>query len=146
MSDSYGDVFTRCFELVIGSEGGYVNDPRDPGGETKFGISKRAYPDIAIADLTIDAAKVIYLRDYFNKCGAAGKEFYVAYVLFDTAVLHGVGTAIHFNSLTTQKNSPNWQEEFLTERAMNERSLRNWSIEGRGWTSRLLKVALCSVL
>ena len=34
--------FNTAFERVVGTEGGYVNDPRDPGGETKFGISKRA--------------------------------------------------------------------------------------------------------
>ena len=41
--------FDRAFELLIGSEGGYVNDPHDPGGETKYGISKRSYPTLDIA-------------------------------------------------------------------------------------------------
>jgi len=36
--------FQQAFERTIGFEGGYANDPRDPGGETKYGISKRAYP------------------------------------------------------------------------------------------------------
>ena len=35
---------------------GYVNDPRDPGGETAFGLSKRANPDLDMARLTLDAA------------------------------------------------------------------------------------------
>lgn len=37
--------FDLAFEIIIGHEGGYVNDPRDPGGETRYGISKRAYPN-----------------------------------------------------------------------------------------------------
>ena len=34
-------IFDKAFDLVIGAEGGYVNDPKDPGGETKYGISKK---------------------------------------------------------------------------------------------------------
>lgn len=45
----------------------YVNDPDDPGGETKFGITKRSYPLLNIRDLTIDKAKEIYCRDWWVK-------------------------------------------------------------------------------
>lgn len=138
-------IFDRCFDLVIGSEGGYVNDPRDPGGETKFGISKRAYPDVSIADLDELTAKAIYMKDYFIKVGAQGQQFFKAYVLFDSAVLHGVSWALHFDSLVTQKNSPVWQELFLTERAMSERADRNWATYGKGWTERLIRVGLQSL-
>jgi lysozyme family protein len=41
--------FDQAFERLIGHEGGYVNDPRDPGGETKYGVSKRQYPNVDIA-------------------------------------------------------------------------------------------------
>ena len=57
--------FDRAFRFLIGEEGGYVNDPADPGGETKFGISKRAYPQLDIKSLTLDQAKAIYRRDYW---------------------------------------------------------------------------------
>lgn len=59
------DRFDMAFALVIGAEGGYVNDPNDPGGETKYGISKRAYPNLNIPALTIEQAKEIYRRDYW---------------------------------------------------------------------------------
>lgn len=52
---------------VLEHEGGYVNDPKDPGGETKFGISKRSYPDVDIANLTKDQAIEIYRRDFWDK-------------------------------------------------------------------------------
>ena len=57
--------FADAFEEVIGLEGGYVNDPHDPGGETRWGISKRAYPDLDIAGLTQERAKQIYRLDYW---------------------------------------------------------------------------------
>lgn len=50
---------------VLSHEGGYVNDEDDRGGETKYGISKRQYPDLDIASLTIEDAKRIYHADYW---------------------------------------------------------------------------------
>ena len=52
------------FEIVnhtLEEEGGYVNDPTDKGGETNYGISKRAYPKLNIFELTEDDAIDIYL-------------------------------------------------------------------------------------
>jgi len=59
--------FNEIIEVVLKHEGGYVNDPDDPGGETRFGISKRAYPDEDIKGLTVDRAKELYRRDYWDK-------------------------------------------------------------------------------
>ena len=56
--------FSLAFEVVLSHEGGYVNNPFDRGGETKFGISKRNYPKIDIKSLSIEDAKVIYHTDY----------------------------------------------------------------------------------
>lgn len=58
--------FEESFQDVIGYEGGYVNDPNDKGGETKYGIAKRWYPDIDIKNLTLEEAKQIYWKDYWN--------------------------------------------------------------------------------
>ena len=56
-------------DLILGHEGGYVNRPSDPGGETKFGISKRAYPKENIRALTRARAVELYLRDYYERPG-----------------------------------------------------------------------------
>lgn len=48
--------FNEAYDRLISSEGGYVNNPLDPGGETKFGISKRSYPTLDIAALTRERA------------------------------------------------------------------------------------------
>lgn len=45
---------------------GYTNDPLDAGGETKYGISKRSYPNEDIKNMTPDRAIEIYTRDFWN--------------------------------------------------------------------------------
>lgn len=52
---------------IIDIEGGYVKDPDDPGGETKYGISKATYPDVDIKNLTIAQAYDIYNRDFWGR-------------------------------------------------------------------------------
>lgn len=142
---SFPQPYLKAFELIIGSEGGYVNDPRDPGGETKYGISKRAYPEIDISLLTEDDAKSIYYQDYYNKVVGPADPFYIAYPLFDTAVLHGVSSAKKLLLSCTQKESPSFQEEFLLARALLEQEDRNYSIFRKGWTARLFKVFALSL-
>lgn len=57
--------FNTAIELILKHEGGYVNDPSDRGGETKYGISKKSYPELDIASLTKEHAKEIYSQDYW---------------------------------------------------------------------------------
>ncbi|MBW2607711.1 MAG: hypothetical protein JRD05_08760 [Deltaproteobacteria bacterium] len=89
------NTFERAFRETLGFEGGYVNDPDDPGGETKFGISKRSYPDVDITALTIEQAKDIYCRDYWEvlRLGEILREL-IAVEIFDTAVNMGRRTAV----------------------------------------------------
>jgi lysozyme family protein len=72
MTDKELNVFNAAFSITINHETlgrtrDYVNDPQDPGGETKFGISKRAYPNLDIRNLTIGHASEIYLSDYWRQ-------------------------------------------------------------------------------
>lgn len=85
--------FDKAFQATIGHEGGYVNDPDDPGGETKYGISKRSYPDVDISSLTISEAKEFYRKDYWEKQSCHLLEDWpdVAAEIFDTSVNMGVG-------------------------------------------------------
>ena len=61
--------FVQAVNAVLEHEGGYVNNPDDPGGETKYGISRRTYPNIDIASLTEDDASAIYYRDWWARYG-----------------------------------------------------------------------------
>ena len=85
--------YDQAFKKVIGHEGGYVNDPDDPGGETKYGISKRAYPGENIKDLTLDRAKELYRRDYWDKTRSDEIPEEIRYAHFDMAVNAGTGAA-----------------------------------------------------
>ena len=58
--------FDEIIEVVLEHEGGYVNDPKDPGGETNFGIAKRSHPDVDIKNLTKESAKEIYKEVYWD--------------------------------------------------------------------------------
>ena len=82
--------FEKAIEFVLKHEGGYVFDRDDPGGETKYGISKRAYPQLDIKSLTKEEAKAIYRRDYWEKIKGDELPFKVACVLLDSAVNCGV--------------------------------------------------------
>ena len=87
--------FEDCIDGVLSHEGGYVNDPDDPGGETKFGISKRAYPNLDIKNLTLEEAKKIYKRDYWDRLRLDEvKHQEIACAVFDAAVNLGHRTAI----------------------------------------------------
>jgi len=93
----YSDVFEKSFLFILKWEGGYVNDPNDPGGETKYGISKKAYPDLDIKHLTIDDAKEIYYQDYWIKASCTLIEQYserLAFFHFNTSVNLGCRRAI----------------------------------------------------
>lgn len=65
MNTQHSPDFVAALAFVLRWEGGYVHDPADPGGETKYGVSKRAYPSLDIAALTEEAAAEIYWRDYW---------------------------------------------------------------------------------
>jgi len=85
--------FDDAFEQLIGHEGGYVNHPNDPGGETKYGISKRSYPDVDIKNLTLAEAKLLAKRDYWDAVNADAMPAMLRFDLFDTAYNSGPGTA-----------------------------------------------------
>ena len=60
------ETFDRCIRAVLSEEGGLSDHQQDPGGLTKYGISRRAYPDLDIRRLTMDDVIEIYRRDYWN--------------------------------------------------------------------------------
>ena len=86
--------FEPAIAYVFANEGGYSNDRVDPGGETKYGISQRAHPEVDIANLTLAQAKEIYRKDYWEplSLGVLGSQL-VATKVLDYAVLMGPSTA-----------------------------------------------------
>lgn len=88
--------FDQVIERVLDSEGGYVFDPRDPGGETRFGIAKRSYPDVDIKSLTREQAVEIYRRDFWTRVQGDQLPPAVAFQVLDAAVNHGTGNAVRW--------------------------------------------------
>ena len=86
--------FNEIIEKVLEHEGGYVNDPKDLGGETKYGITKRFYPDIDIKNLTIEEAKEIYKKDYWDKNKVESLPQNLWHIYFDMCVNMGKRTAV----------------------------------------------------
>lgn len=143
--------FDIAFDRLLGNEGGYVNDPADPGGETNWGISKRSYPDVDIANLTREQAKAIYLRDFWNPLSDA--PFAVKFQVFDFAVNSGIQTAIrklqaaigvaddgHWGPVSAAKLAAMDVNDvlmrFVAQRLRFWASLSTWGAFGKGWALR----------
>ena len=94
MSEKQLTTFNEIIEVVLEHEGGYVNDPTDLGGETKYGITKRFYPDVDIKNLTKEQAKEIYKRDYWEKNRVESLPENLRYIFFDMCINQGRGTAV----------------------------------------------------
>lgn len=91
------NLFDFALNLVLKHEGGYVNDPADPGGETIYGISKRHHPEAwANGRPTKAQASLIYRRDYWDRLHCDELPAPVAVLLFDTAVNCGNKRAVQF--------------------------------------------------
>lgn len=95
MSDE-DERFEHAVSFVLSHEGGYSNDIDDAGGETKFGISKRSYPDIDIKNLTLQKAKDIYKRDFWDPhLYKAIRDVNIATKVFDLSVNMGSKWGVH---------------------------------------------------
>ena len=144
--------FDKAFEIIIGHEGGYVNDHRDPGGETKFGISKRAYPAVDIYNLTLDHAKLIYKRDYWDEVDAESIPGSARLMVFDCAVNCGltaakkllqrsVGTkddgVIGPKTRAAISNTTDLPMKFAGFWLQYYTDLPGWPTYGKGWTRRV---------
>ena len=86
--------FNEIIKHVLDHEGGYVNDPKDLGGETKYGITKRFYPELNIKELTIEKAKEIYKKDYWDKNRVESLPQELWHIFFDMCVNMGRRTAV----------------------------------------------------
>ena len=89
-------VNSEIIKNVLRREGGdkITRDPDDPGGLTKFGISKRSNPDVDIENLTEDDAVLIYLEKYWKPSRASELPFQLQDMYFDMVVNFGQRRAV----------------------------------------------------
>lgn len=147
--------FERSVDFVLKHEGGYVNHPRDPGGETNMGIAKKFYPDLDIKNLTRQQAVDIYRRDYWERARCHEMPPAVAHMVFDSAVNQGISASVRILqrslrvrddgivgpvTLTAVRNAN--QSALLTEMAAVRgnwyAATRNVDTFGLGWFRRLI--------
>lgn len=151
--------FDEAFDLLLSPtfEGDYSNDPKDPGGETKFGISKRSYPHLDIKNLTRAQVKPIYLYDFWGPAGCAAVPPALKYPLFDFAVNSGPKAAVRalqrrlgveadgIIGPVTLMEIALWPEKdlalaFTLDRLVFMTGLANWKYHSKGWARRIASV------
>lgn len=147
-------IFDEAFTRLLGHEGGYVNNPKDPGGETNWGISKRTYPHIDITNLSEAAAKAIYRRDFWDKVRADELPSATRYDVFDAAVNSGVSQSVKWlqQSLgvavdgvigsqtlaaTYTMSGSMIKARFNGHRLMFMTNLKTWPAFSGGWARRI---------
>lgn len=124
--------FSRAIKFTLQWEGGYVNHPSDPGGETNYGISKKAYPDVDIKALTKQHAENIYYQDYWLKCGCQDMEEKLGISVFDAAVNCGVSRAKRWCVVGTSADSFNEQRQQYYDKLKSK-----FPMFYKGWMNRL---------
>lgn len=146
--------FDTAFDRLMGHEGGYVNDPNDPGGETNWGISKRSYPNEDIKGMTKERAKIIFRRDFWDKVKGDQLHDGVAWQAADFAYHSGPSTAVRYlQRAVGVADDGDWgpaskaaaaamSETDTIMRLLGERldymtRLVNWPHHGRGWARRI---------
>lgn len=158
--------FDEAFRRLIGHEGGYSNDRRDPGNwtlgkvgsgvlkGTKFGLAANTYPNLDIKNLTLAQAKAIYKKDWWDKLGADGMHSAIVFQLWDFSINAGRNRAIKelqqavgvpADGIIGPKtiaavNASDLNDVILSltaERLRFYTSLDNWKVHGKGWTNRV---------
>lgn len=148
----YPEIFVKIINRVLSAEGGYVNNPNDPGGETKWGISKRSYPELNIRELTRDDAIAIYFRDFYSQVKMLDDK--IVYQGLDFAVNSGSSAAIsHLQKSVGAAPDGAWGPHsaelyaamdpndvlflYLSERLEFMTYCKNWKDASAGWARRI---------
>lgn len=150
----------RAVDLILEIEGPYSNDPNDPGGETRWGVTKKYYPKIVIKNKA-DAVK--FYTDRWVEWQCDQLPIGVDVVFFDGCVKDGLVTTtkllqntlnraygcslkedgkLGIHTLQACESKPGLAFAFLIRRLQYMSSREVWVHYGPGWTNRLMKVAL----
>ena len=89
--------FQHCLDIILHHEGGWVNHPRDPGGETNLGVTKRVWEAWGgtkpMTELTKEDVAPLYEKNYWHKVKADDLPAGFDLAVFDWAVNSGPGRA-----------------------------------------------------
>lgn len=158
--------FDQAFEITVGHEGGFTLDKNDAGNwtggkvgsgalkGTKYGIAANSYPNLDIKNLTLDQAKSIYKRDYWDKAKCDLLPDVLRFHVFDVSVNSGVSRGIktlqqalgvtadgiignQTISAAKSKNPSDLILSFYSIRISFYTSLNSFSDFGKGWMNRV---------
>lgn len=155
--------FDQAFDLLITHEGGFAHRPfsDDPGGATMYGVTEKVARANGYAgkmqDLTLDFAKSVYRKQYWDACQCDGMPDAIRYPLFDAAVNSGVSQAIKWlqscvgvkvdgvvGPITRQAAnmaSPQvLRQQMIGKRLAFMTRLDNWSSNAKGWARRIASI------
>lgn len=152
------------FMVIEYLEGDYSNDPKDSGGETKYGIAKKDHPNLDIRNLTKEQAYEIYKEEYWDMVKADAFPYPLNVLLFDFAVHSGPRRAIQVLQMTLKQTQdgligPRTIEaaqkkgKYLLEICSRYMAARTFFLASlnkpyfiSGWTTRIFKLAfLCKL-
>jgi lysozyme family protein len=159
------DNFEQCFALLLKHEGGYVNNPKDPGGRTNLGVTQRVYEayvghavdEAAMRALTPDVVAPIYKRDYWDACRCDDLPDGVDYAVFDLAVNSGTRRAAKMLQkaagvtddgsigpatlkAVAECNARDLAADICENRLAFLQALPTWDVFGKGWGRRVAEV------
>jgi lysozyme family protein len=136
--------FEAAFNALMQNEGGYSNNPNDPGGETNFGITKRVAVKWGYAgemkDLPIEEAKRIAKAAYWDimRCDTLPPP--LDFQVFDAAYNSGTDRAQEWLEKSFNAADPDVEKmvmRFDAYRLLFLDSLGTWPSFGRGWARRI---------
>lgn len=145
--------FDRAVDFVLEAEGPHSADPADPGGETVWGISRIANPDMPWPP-TKEQAIARYRERYWNAISGDALPWPVSVCVFDCAVNQGVGIAKLllqrevgvdedgvFGPMTLNavdaRNADLTAGRYLVRRAVEYGKASAFQYFGRGWLNRI---------
>lgn len=157
--------FDAIMDEVFVHEGGYVNHPKDPGGETNLGISKRSYPKEDIFGMTRARAKFLYWRDFWQPIKGDDLPVGVDLVTMDASINSGKTRGVRWIQLAaglpkSRADGIMGPESLRAIKAADAlvvikkgcairmgylRGLRTWGSFGNGWSKRVARVEAVAV-
>lgn len=161
------ETLTTALDLMFGHEGGYVNNPKDPGGATKYGITHRtlaahrgvvSVTPAQVKALSKEEATEIYRRSYWVQSGGDLLPVGIDYMAFDYGVNSGPAQAIKSlqriigvtadgivggqTVAAVKAYKGDLIAAYAAERLRFMKSLKTWATFGRGWQKRVSEVEL----
>jgi lysozyme family protein len=154
--------FDLALKMILKSEGGFVNHPRDPGGMTNLGVTKKVWEEWvkhpvdekAMRALTPELVSPMYKKKYWDAVKGDELPDGLDYLMFDFAINAGPGRAIKtmqkaigttpdgaIGPKTMQSlkemNPAQLIEKFSVEKESFYRSLPTFQTFGKGWLRRV---------